>query len=78
MAQRGRPPKPLELHRLQGTYRPDRHGPKLTVRPTEPEVILTLPPDDHGFVCPQCSGPLILELAIDRTWRPVHVAECDG
>lgn len=23
---RGRPPKPVRIHRLDGTYRPDRHG----------------------------------------------------
>jgi hypothetical protein len=28
MARPGRPAKPIELHKRQGTYRPDRHGPK--------------------------------------------------
>jgi hypothetical protein len=28
MARTGRPAKPIELHKRQGTYRPDRHGPK--------------------------------------------------
>jgi hypothetical protein len=36
--QRGRPPKPIEQHIADRTYRPDRHGPK-------PPTLDHLPPE---------------------------------
>lgn len=82
MATRGRPPKPIELHRLQGTYRKDRHGPKLApVRPpvlrvVEPILTLTCP-DDHDYHCPTCGAPIVIELLPDRRWQWHHAGETD-
>ena len=49
MAQRGRPPNPVELHKQRGTYRPDRHSPK-------PNVVL-VPPVDTPPDPPRPLGP---------------------
>jgi hypothetical protein len=53
MARTGRPAKPIELHNRQGTYRPDRHGPKpmLASPPlARPSLVYTVPFDDHQYV----------------------------
>ena len=76
MARAGRPAKPIELHKRQGTYRPDRHGPK---------PMLASPRwsarrrwwsrsafDDHQCLCPDCAAPVDLELFANRSWPYVH------
>jgi hypothetical protein len=64
MARPGRPAKPIELHKRQGTYRPDRHGPKpMLASPSlvRPPLVYTVPFDDHQYVCPDCAAPVDLD-----------------
>lgn len=81
MARTGRPPKPLELHRRHGTYRPDRHGPKLPVVQA-PAVLVVVEPDEAGndLYCGACRGRLRLEVLDNRTWRAQHDEDttCEG
>jgi len=75
MARTGRPPKPIELHRRHGTYRADRHGPKLaTVAPgrTAPLLAVIAPGEVQDFVCADCGEPLAIELYADGRWRRPH------
>jgi hypothetical protein len=73
---RGRPPKPIELHKLHGTYRPDRHGPKLSLPPKPPTPIVWAIAafDDDGipFVCDKCGESVDVELLNDGSWRRIH------
>lgn len=48
MGQVGRKPKPTPLHRLQGTYRPDRHG----KRATEPQAPATMDVAPPAYLTP--------------------------
>lgn len=73
---RGRLPKPIEQHRKAGTYRADRHGPRLrAVAEVEPEVVGTVSALDgtEGIVC-ECHGELVVvELLDNHRWRAVRV-----
>jgi len=65
MARTGRPAKPIELHKRQGTYRPDRHGPKpmLASPPLVRSTLVYTVPFD---------APVDLELFANQSWRYVH------
>ena len=68
---RGRKPKPPELHVMDGTYRPDRHGP----RPAKPTNCPELPDDlvdVEAGETPSC--PTFLDEAAQLEWLRV-VAE---
>ena len=77
---RGRPPVPIEVHRQRGTYRADRHGPKLQAV-ARPSVWLSLPPGDvQDYRCMDCDQQIVLDLYTDHVWRLRHAAEstCEG
>ena len=76
---RGRPPKPLERHRRDGTYRRDRHGDGLPVlvggRPFELEPPADLPPaalEVWRLVVPE----LVTVGLVDRVDVPALVVMC--
>ena len=75
MARPGRPAKPIELHKRQGTYRLDRHGPKPMVASpplVRPQLVFTVPFADCRYVCPDCAAPVESELFANRSWHYVH------
>lgn len=55
---RGRPPKPVRIHQLEGTYRKHRHAAALAM-----EERLTTRPADRCDFCGWVGYPLISDLA---------------
>ena len=73
---RGRKPKPVELHRLTGSYRADRHGGRMARQPGEiPDKPAWLPPEasaEWDRIAPTLA-PLGLLTPLDRA---AFVAYC--